>query len=187
MSAFRMEIYNSANTRKWRRYTPILLVRSGRCFDGETGGEEKETHVFPCIRNNWGQLLSVGNGRTAPLDALFFHVPQQQKQFMEKNGQEYHPSMCLGVSPRRTNGALAMNNNTTIEGNNIMAIPCTTNSTEIGAPVVVEFFFVPFISEDDVQPDNFNDKTTVTPANWDDSAMVFTQIDGGGPSQCPLN
>ncbi|KAL7566842.1 hypothetical protein ACA910_021341 [Epithemia clementina (nom. ined.)] len=134
-------------------------VRSGRCFDGETGGGERETHVFPCIRNTWGQLLSVGNGQGAPQDSLFFHVPQQRQAYMEEHGGVYHPTMCLGVRSvaheddenhelqRIMRNSSVSNTANDDHKNNIVAIPCSSSNSD--AAVVLEFYFVPFIVEEE--------------------------------------
>ena len=135
--------------------TYYYLVRAGRCFDGETGNGEVETNVFPCIRDNWGQLVSVGTGQFAPTDAIYISVPQQRQRYMEEQaGQTYHPTLCLGMA--RNGSSTTTTNSTVTEGtgnhdhddrpnnnsNKIVMVPCFGNRTDM---MILEFFFVPFI------------------------------------------
>ena len=116
--------------------------------------------MFPCLRNIWGQLLSVGDGRSAPMDALFINVPKERQQYMEKLGKESHSSMCLGAAPTvlqsnnhdDTANKQPNNDTETLDGDmtNVVTIPCTNNS-QSGA-VVLEFFFVPFIVAEESLP-----------------------------------
>lgn len=123
-------------------------VRSGRCFDGDTGNEYPggETLVFPCV-HRWGQFLSVGDGTVAPKGSLFFHIPAHIIRMLSKTGRDQHAYMCLSV------GSLAEEEPDPVEVKSerplsewvdhpVISIPCTDREN------VIEWVFVPYILED---------------------------------------
>lgn len=122
-------------------------IRSGRCFDGDTGNASPggEAFVFPCVQR-WGQFLSVGDGRVAPEGSLFFHIPKHIVGMLASAGTEQHAFLCLSVAelndeaePIELKSQRPM---TAWEDHPIISIPCTDEKN------VIEWVFVPYIQED---------------------------------------
>jgi hypothetical protein len=130
-------------------------IRSGRCFDGDTGKDFPggETLVYPCV-HRWGQFLSVGDGNGAPKGSLFFHIPGHIVRMVKKLGREQHAYMCLSV------GEISGDDRKSAEDNSgpVVAQPRRPLSQWKGRPVisipcadrenVIEWAFVPYILDD---------------------------------------
>jgi len=161
-------------------------VREGRCLDTDSddlqpGGAGR---VFPCT-NRWYQFLSFGDGVTTPKGSMFSTIPSHVLRQIHNLGHEQIPYMCLGVRGRGNGDEVPWDpedeedDNTSDhkgeeddEGDGDGGLPpltkwldqeiVTTQCTNEGA--VIEWIFVPFITEDydivDGADDSSNEKVT---------------------------
>eukprot|EP00522_Entomoneis_paludosa_P012151 CAMPEP_0172447026 /NCGR_PEP_ID=MMETSP1065-20121228/6420_1 /TAXON_ID=265537 /ORGANISM="Amphiprora paludosa, Strain CCMP125" /LENGTH=766 /DNA_ID=CAMNT_0013198225 /DNA_START=86 /DNA_END=2386 /DNA_ORIENTATION=+ len=120
-------------------------VRSGRCWDGETKGQggPNATHVYPCLSNLWGQLVSFGDGRIAPPGSLFTALFEKRVEFWKKKGTVVYPYRCLAETYKFATEHI---NSTAIGSGRIITTPC--NNLEDDETRILEWVFVPFIMED---------------------------------------
>jgi hypothetical protein len=151
-------------------------MRAGRCFDGgatsfQPGGP---TQVYPCIRE-WFQFVSFGDGQVAPKGSLYSTIPSHIVKQIRTLGHEQIPYMCLGVYERgnedeldwddtdyhavmkergtkRADSTLAMGEDWEPLSEWKEASIVTTQCTNAGA--VIEWVFVPYISEEDAVTEN---------------------------------
>lgn len=146
-------------------------LRAGRCTDGDFGNENPggKAHVFPCVQR-WHQFFSVGNGTLAPSGSLHVTIPKHIVRTIErgKTNKTQEAHLCLGVCGRGGNDDDWKDNicgKTQEEKDDMMPISqrypngdlvpvkkwkgkhlVTTRCSNTDS--VVEFFYVPFITED---------------------------------------
>lgn len=153
-------------------------VRDGRCIDiqGERIEPGGQLQVYPCL-NQWHQLFGFGDGKVSRNATIFGTVPTHIVNALKYKGREQVPHLCFGVmgrsetnySPWKEDENKEQFNTVdflpikakkiTADGNGegtrrlkslrlwkskqLVTIPC------IDKDAIVDFVFVPFITEDD--------------------------------------